>query len=129
MGKDGKFGLASNKPVGVVHGYVEMSEQDLDESGYLKDPKMEDRIIKMTTEDVKGNPKVVYRIPTQVHFDLYDQSKQVKFNSYIGMTNKQITELNPLQQKQSQPQRTRKIDYLSDGTMWDSETKEYLGRY
>jgi len=98
MGKDGKFGLASNKPVGVVHGYVEMSEQDLDESGYLNDPKMEDRIIKMTTEDAKGNPKVVYRIPTQVHFDLYDQSKQVKFNSYIGMTNKQITELNPLQQ-------------------------------
>jgi hypothetical protein len=106
-----------------------MSEQDLDESGYLKDPKMEDRIIKMTTEDAKGNPKVVYRIPTQVHFDLYDQSKQVKFNAYIGMTNKQITELSPLQQKQSQPQRTRKIDYLSDGTMWDSETKEYLGRY
>jgi len=101
MGKDGKFGLASNKPVGVAHGYVEMSEQDLDESGYLKDPKMEDRIIKMTTEDAKGNPKVVYRIPTQVHFDLYDQSKQVKFNAYIGMTNKQITELNPLQQQGS----------------------------
>jgi hypothetical protein len=51
----------------------------------------------------------------------------VKFNSYIGMTNKQITELNPLQQ--TQPQRQKEIEYHSDGTMWDAQTKQYLGRY
>lgn len=103
--KDGtisEYALASDKPVGVVHGYVEMSEADLDESGYLNDPALKDKITRKSTINAKGNTETIFSVPVQVHFDPNDEGKRFKFNNYIGATTKQISALNPLQQQQFQ---------------------------
>ncbi len=99
---NGKWGLKSDKTIGVAHGYIEMSEADYDNSGYDNDPKMRDRVIAKEITTPKGKKETVYLIPSQVEFDPNDEAKRFKFNNFVGMTNKQISELNPLQQASQQ---------------------------
>lgn len=94
---DGGFGLKSKKTIGVAHGYVEMSEADYDNSGYDSDPKMRDKVVQKEITTPKGKKENVYLVPAQVEFDPKDESKRFKFNNHVGMTNKQISALNPLQ--------------------------------
>lgn len=98
----GKWGLASNKTIGVAHGYIEMSEEDYDNSGYDRDPRMRDKVVTKEITTPKGKKETVYWIPAQVEFDPRDEAKRFKFNNHVGMTNKQIGELNPLQQASQQ---------------------------
>ena len=102
QGANGKWGLASNSTIGVAHGYIEMSEGDYDNSGYDNDPKMRDKVVVKEITTPKGKKENVYWIPAQVEFDPNDEAKRFKFNNHVGMTNKQITGLNPLQQANQQ---------------------------
>lgn len=99
---NGKWGLKSNNTIGVAHGYIEMTETDYDNAGYDNDPKMRDKVVVKEITTPKGKKENVYWIPAQVEFDPNDEAKRFKFNNYVGMTNKQITELNPLQQASQQ---------------------------
>jgi len=100
---NGKWGLKSNKTIGVAHGYIEMTETDYDNAGYDNDPKMRDKVVTKEITTPKGKKETVYMVPAQVEFDPNDEAKRFKFNNHVGMTNKQVSALNPLQQN-AQPQ-------------------------
>lgn len=104
QGSNGKWGLASNKTIGVAHGFIEMSEGDYDNSGYDSDPRMRDKVVTKEITTPKGKKEKVYLIPAQVEFDPKDEAKRFKFNNHVGMTNKQIGALNPLEQATTQQQ-------------------------
>jgi len=104
QGANGKWGLASNKTIGVAHGYIEMTETDYDNAGYDNDPKMRDKVVTKEITTPKGKKETVYMIPAQVEFDPKDEAKRFKFNNHVGMTNKQISNLNPLEQAATQQQ-------------------------
>lgn len=96
QGANGQFGLKSKKTVGVAHGYIEMNETDYDNSGYDSDPKMRDKVVQKEITTPKGKKENVYLVPAQVEFDPHDEAKRFKFNNHVGMTNKQVSALGPL---------------------------------
>lgn len=99
---NGKWGLKSNQTIGVAHGFIEMSETDYKKSGYDDDPKMADKVVSKEITKPSGKKETVYWIPAQVEFNPNDESKRFKFNNHVGMTSKQISELNPLNQVSQQ---------------------------
>jgi hypothetical protein len=100
VGKDasGNFKVKSKETIGVAHGYIEMNETDYDNAGYDSDPKMRDKVVAKEITTPKGKKETVYWIPAQVEFNPNDEAKRFKFNNHVGMTSKQINELNPLGQ-------------------------------
>lgn len=118
VGKDsgGKFHVTSPKTIGVAHGYVEYNGADLDASGFLDDHKMADQIIKKTRTNAKGKEEPYYLVPSQVEFDPNNEGFRFKYNNYQGLTNKQITELNPIQNQEIPTGSTQ--DFINAG--WDN---------
>jgi hypothetical protein len=59
---------------------------------------MIDKVFSIEITTTKGKKETVYWIPAQVEFNPNDEAKRFKFNNHVGMTSKQINELNPLGQ-------------------------------
>lgn len=121
---NGRFKVSSPKTIGVAHGFVEYSEDEIDESGLLDDHKTSDGVIKKTRENKRGKEENYYLVPAQVEFDPTNEGYRFKYNKYHGMTNKQLSSLSPLDNNAS----NKEVEIDSDGNIWDSETKEYLGK-
>lgn len=104
IGKDGKEHYFKKKKdsdnIGVYHGYVEMTEKELDESGLLNDKAMDDKIIPFEGKDKKGNPTKMFKIETQAHVNLDDEAARLRYNSASKLTNQQMNALKPISQMQ-----------------------------
>lgn len=96
------YGRSSSKNTGVFHGYVEMTEDELDNSGVLKDKTMNDLIIPYEGKDVKGKPVTMYRVPAQVHTDLSNEGFRTRYNSAAKLTNQQMNSLQSMNQIEQQ---------------------------
>jgi len=96
------YGRSSSKNTGVFHGYVEMTEDELDNSGVLKDKSMNDLIVPYQGKDVKGKPVTMYRVPAQVHTDLSNEGFRTRYNSAAKLTNKQKDAIVPMSQMDQQ---------------------------
>jgi len=96
------YGRSSSKNTGVFHGYVEMTEDELDNSGVLDDKTMNDLIVPYEGKDVKGKPVTLYRVPAQVEADLSNEGFRTRYNSAAKLTNKQMDALNPMSQMEAQ---------------------------
>lgn len=116
-GQGGKYQVTSPKTIGVAHGYVEYNDADLDESGLLNDFKVADQIIKKTRTNAKGKQEDYYLVPAQVEFDPNNEGFRFKYNNYQGLTNKQLTELNPMQGQET-PTGSRQ-DFINSG--WNED--------
>jgi hypothetical protein len=92
------YGRSSSKNTGVFHGYVEMTEYELDNSGVLNDKTMNDLIVPFEGKDVKGKPVTLYRVPAQVEADLSNEGFRTRYNSAAKLTNQQMNALNPMSQ-------------------------------
>lgn len=117
QGPSGRFQVSSPKTIGVAHGYVEYNDADLDASGLMDDFKVADQIIKKTRTNAKGKQEDYYLVPAQVEFDPNNEGFRFKYNNYQGLTNKQLTELNPLG-NQEIPTGSRQ-DFINSG--WSNE--------
>lgn len=104
IGKDGKEHYFKKKKdsdnIGVYHGYVEMTEKELDESGLLNDKAMDDKIIPFEGKDKKGNPTKMFKIETQAHVNLDNEAARLRYNSASKLTNQQMNALKPISQMQ-----------------------------
>lgn len=98
------YGRSSSKNTGVFHGYVEMTEDELDNSGVLKDKSMNDLIVPYEGKDVKGKPVTMYRVPAQVEADLSNEGFRTRYNSAAKLTSKQMDALNPMSQMEKPAQ-------------------------
>lgn len=96
------YGRSSSKNTGVFHGYVEMTEAELDNSGLLDDKAMEDLIVPYEGKDVKGKSVTLYRVPAQVEADLSNEGFRTRYNSASKLTSKQMDALNPMSQMEQQ---------------------------
>lgn len=103
QGPSGRFQVSSPKTIGVAHGYVEYNDADLDASGLLDDFKVADQIIKKTRTNAKGKEEEYYLVPAQVEFDPSNEGFRFKYNNYQGLTNKQLTELSPIDKLINKP--------------------------
>lgn len=92
------YGRSSSKNTGVFHGYVEMTEEELDNSGVLKDKTMNDLIVPFEGKDVKGKSVTLYRVPAQVEADISNEGFRTRYNSAAKLTNQQMNALNPMSQ-------------------------------
>ena len=99
---DENTGKPSSKNIGVYHGYVEMTEDELDNSGLLNDKAMDDKIVQFEGKDKKGNPIKMYRVDAQVEQDLNDEGARMRYNSAAKLTNQQMNALTPLSQTEQQ---------------------------
>jgi hypothetical protein len=97
---DKNTGRVSNKNTGVYHGYVEMTEKELDESGLLDDKAMDDKIVPFEGQDKKGNKTKMFRVETQAHVNLDDEAARIRYNSAAKLTNQQMNALKPMSQMQ-----------------------------
>lgn len=106
IGKDGKEHYYKTKKdsdkIGVYHGYVEMTEDELDKSGLLNDKAMDDKIIQFEGKDKKGNPIKMYKVEAQVQKNLNNEGDRLRYNAAAKLTNKQMDALNPLSQTERQ---------------------------
>lgn len=120
IGKDGKEHYFKKKKdsdnIGVYHGYVEMTEKELDESGLLNDKAMDDKIIPFEGKDKKGNPTKMFKIETQAHVNLDDEAARLRYNSASKLTNQQMNALKPMSQMKENIDKT--------GWTMDSQTGE-----
>lgn len=114
----------SHDRIGVFHGYVEMTEKELDDSGLLNDKAMKELIIPYEGKDAKNKPVTLYKIKANVHSDLNNEGMHVRYNSASKLTSKQMDNLKPLNQMNQK----REIEVDTDGNMWDAETKQFLGK-
>lgn len=87
------FGRTSNGNIGVFHGYVEMTEDELDNSGVLDDKSMNDLIVPYEGKDVKGKAVKMYRVPAQVESNLDNEAFRTRYNSAAKITNQQMNSL------------------------------------
>ena len=125
-GRITQYAKADENDLGVIHGFSVYSEDEINETGWLDNPKMT-KNIEVRYEPSKwkdGEQTKKYYVKSQHVFnpDLA-QAYAFKFNEAVGETPKQITEM---QSVSNIP--TREIEYHSDGTMWDAQTKQYLGK-
>lgn len=98
---DKSTGKPSSRNIGVFHGYVEMTEDELDNYGLLNDKAMDDKIVQFEGKDKKGNPIKMYRVDAQVEQDLNDEGARMRYNSASKLTNKQMDALIPLSQMEA----------------------------
>ncbi len=96
------YGRSSSKNTGVFHGYVEMTEDELDDSGILKDKTMNDLVVPYQGKDVKGKAITMYRVPAQVEADLSNEGFRTRYNSAAKLTSQQMNALNPMSQMEQQ---------------------------
>lgn len=96
------YGRSSNKNIGVFHGYVEMTEDELDNSGVLNDKTMNDLIVPYEGKDVKGKAVTMYRVPAQVEADLSNEGFRTRYNSSAKLTNQQMNSLQSMNQIEQQ---------------------------
>ena len=96
------YGRTSSKNIGVFHGYVEMTEDELDNSGVLNDKTMNDLVVPYEGKDAKGKPMTMYRVPAQVEADLSNEGFRTRYNSAAKLTSKQMESLNPMSQMEQQ---------------------------
>lgn len=96
------FERKSNNNIGVFHGYVEMTEDELDNSGVLKDKTMNDLIVPYQGKDVKGKPVTMYRVPAQVEADLSNEGFRTRYNSAAKLTSQQMNSLQSMNQIEQQ---------------------------
>ena len=92
------YGRSSSKNTGVFHGYVEMTEEELDNSGLLDDRTMNDLIVPYEGKDAKGKSVTLYRVPAQVEADLSNEGFRTRYNAASKLTNKQMDALAPMSQ-------------------------------
>lgn len=115
IGKDGKEHYYKKKKdsdkIGVYHGYVEMTESELDESGLLNDKSMDDKIIPFEGKDKKGNTVKMFKVEAQVHSSLNNEADRMRYNSAAKLTNQQMNALTPMSQMQK----------IVDATGWTSD--------
>ena len=90
----------SNARIGVFHGYVEMTEKELDESGLLDDKAMKDLIIPYEGKDAKNKPVKMFKVKANVPSDLNGEGMHIRYNSAAKLTSKQMDALNPMSQMQ-----------------------------
>lgn len=98
------YGRSSSKNTGVFHGYVEMTEDELDNSGVLNDKTMNDLIVPFEGKDVKGKSVTLYRVPAQVEADINNEGFRTRYNSAAKLTNQQMNALNPMSQSEKPTQ-------------------------
>ncbi len=98
------YGRSSSKNTGVFHGYVEMTEEELDNSGVLNDKTMNDLIVPFEGKDVKGKSVTLYRVPAQVEADINNEGFRTRYNSAANLTNQQMNSLNPMSQMEKPSQ-------------------------
>jgi hypothetical protein len=128
--KDGRiseYAPISNDDTGVIHGWSVYNEDEIEKTGWLDDPKMEKNIEVRTFPSKWKDGETVkkYYVKSQHVFNPdRAQAYAFKFNEAVGETPKQITEMEPVNNIP-----TKEIEYHSDGTMWDAQTKQYLGKY
>jgi len=96
------YGRSSNKNIGVFHGYVEMTEDELDNSGVLNDKTMGDLIVPYEGKDAKGKAVTMYRVPAQVEADLSNEGFRTRYNSAAKLTNQQMNSLQSMNQIEQQ---------------------------
>ena len=88
----------SDARTGVFHGYVEMTEKELDDSGLLNDKAMKDLISSYEGKDAKNKPVTLYRVKANVESDLNNEGFRTRYNSAAKLTSKQMDALNPMSQ-------------------------------
>lgn len=95
------YGRSSSKNTGVFHGYVEMTEEELDNSGLLDDRSMNDLIVPYEGKDVKGKSVTLYRVPAQVEADLSNEGFRTRYNAASKLTSQQMNALAPMSQMEA----------------------------
>lgn len=99
---DKSTGKPSSRNIGVFHGYVEMTEDELDNSGILNDKSMNDLVVPFEGKDAKGKAVTLYRVPSQVEVDLNNDGFMTRYNSAAKLTNQQMNALGSMSQYDQQ---------------------------
>jgi hypothetical protein len=84
--------------IGVYHGYVEMTEDELDSYGIANDKAMDGKITPYEGKDVKGNKVKMYRVEANVQSSLNNEAQRLRYNQAAKLTNQQMNSLNPINQ-------------------------------
>jgi len=92
------YGRSSGKNTGVFHGYVEMTEDELDNSGILSDKTMNDLVVPYEGKDAKGKPVTMYRVPAQVEADINNDGFMTRYNSAAKLTSQQMNSIQSMGQ-------------------------------
>jgi hypothetical protein len=126
-GRRSEYAPVSDDDTGVIHGFSVYNEDEIKETGWLDDPRMskniEVRTIPSKWKD--GDVEKKYYVKAQHVFNPDKaQAYAFKFNEAVGETPKQITEMEAVSNIPK-----REVEYHTDGTMWDAQTKQYLGKY
>lgn len=90
----------SNARIGVFHGYVEMTEKELDESGLLDDKAMKELIIPYEGKDAKNKPVKMFRVKANAESDLNNEGMHIRYNSAAKLTSKQMDAVRPLSESE-----------------------------
>ena len=84
--------------IGVYHGYVEMTEDELDNYGIANDKAMDGKITPFEGKDAKGKPVKMYRVEANVQSSLNNEGQRLRYNQAAKLTNQQMNSLNPINQ-------------------------------
>lgn len=120
-GRISNYGVKSDDNLGVIHGFSVYSKKEMDDLGWNDDASMKKNIEERYDNGKDKEPR--YYVKSQHVFNPINQAYAFKLNDAVGQTAKQIGEMNPVENIP-----TREIEYHSDGTMWDAQTKQYLGK-
>jgi len=126
-GRRSEYAPVSDDDTGVIHGFSVYNEDEIKETGWLDDPRMSKNIEVRTVPSKwkDGDVEKKYYVKAQHVFNPDKaQAYAFKFNEAVGETPKQITEMEAVSNIPK-----REVEYHTDGTMWDAQTKQYLGKY
>jgi hypothetical protein len=105
--------------LGVIHGYSVYSKKEIEDLGWLDDPKMK---VKIEERNLPEKKEPVYYVKAQHIFDpMKNQAYAFKFNNAVGETTKQISEMGAVG---NVPQVSVEEDIY--GNVFDARTKQFL---